>query len=59
MITSILMATGMAICTLIKALLPSGGGVAAQGKGGGNYKPENVKEWLRNKLKTLASLLEC
>ena len=25
-------------------------------KGGGDGKPQNVKEWLRNKLKTLASL---
>ena len=46
----------MAISILVEALLPSG--VAVQGKGGGgNGKPENVKEWLRNKLKALAWLL--
>ena len=54
MITSILTATGMAISVLIEMLLPSGVGVTAGAshKGGGN-----VKEWLRNKLKALASLL--
>ena len=36
MITSILMAIGMAIGVLVEALLPGGGGVTAQGKGGGN-----------------------
>ena len=56
MITSILMAIGMAIGILVKALLPSGG-VTSQGKGGGDGKPENVKEWIRNKLKALALLL--
>ena len=40
-ITSILMAIGMAIDVLVKALLPSGGGVTAHGKGAG--KPENAK----------------
>ena len=43
---------------LVKALLLDG--VAAQGgtvsKDGGNGKPENTKEWLRNKLKALALL---
>ena len=53
---SILTAIGMAIGILIKALLP-GGDAAAQGKGGGDGKPENTKEWLRNKLKALARLL--
>ena len=59
MITSILMAIGigMAICMLVEALLPGSGGAVAQGKGGGDGKPENVKEWLRNKLTALASLL--
>ena len=56
-IASILMAIGMAIHVLIEVLLPSGGGVAVQGKGNGDDKPENVKQWLRNKLKALASLL--
>ena len=40
-----------------EALLLGGGGSMAQGKGGGNDKPENVKEWIRNKLKALTSLL--
>ena len=40
-----------------EALLPGSDGVAAQGKGGGDGKPENAKEWLRNKLKALASFL--
>ena len=55
MITYVLMAIGMAIDILLEALLPGGGGVVAQDKGGG--KPENMKEWLRNKLKALALLL--
>ena len=37
-------------------LLPSGD-AAAQVKGGGDGKLENVKEWPRNKLKALALLL--
>ena len=37
-------------------MLPSGG-VATQSKGGADGTPENVKEWLRNKLKALARLL--
>ena len=57
MISSILLATEMVISVLVKVLFPGGGGTAAQGKGGGNGKPENAKEWLRNKLKALASLL--
>ena len=28
-----------------------------QGKGGSDDKPENVKKWIRNKLKALASFL--
>ena len=55
MITFILLAIGMAVGILVEGLLPIGGGVAAQGKGGG--KSENVKEWLSNKLKALALLL--
>ena len=54
-ITSILMVIEMAIGILLEAFLPSSEGGATQGKGGG--KPENVKEWLRNKRKDLASLL--
>ena len=54
-IASILTAIGMAICVLIEALLPGGGGV-----GGGQHPPKDeagLKEWIRNKLKPLASLL--
>ena len=46
----------MAIGVLVKALLPGGGTVTAQGKGGGDGKPENVEGCLRNKLKALARL---
>ena len=58
-ITSILMATGLAIGILVKALLPSGAAAqgGATGKSGGDGKPKNTNEWLRNKLKALASLL--
>ena len=50
------MAIGMVISVLVEVLFP--GGVTVQGKGGGgNGKPENMKEWLRNKLKALAKLL--
>ena len=55
MIASILMATGMAIWVLVEALL-LGGAVAS----GGKPPPKNekgLKEWIRNKLKALASLL--
>ena len=53
-IASILMAIGMAISVLAEALLPGGGVV------GGKPSPKDekdAKEWLRNKLKALASLL--
>ena len=53
-IASILTAIGMAIGVLIEALLPGGGGTVA------SLPPKDekgVKEWLRNKLKALASLL--
>ena len=55
MIASILMAIGMAIGVLVEALLP--GGTA---KGGIPPLPKDMgmKEWLRNKLKALASLLK-
>ena len=55
-ILSVLITIGMATGILIEALLPGGGHATTQGKCGG--KPENVKEWLRNKLKALTSLLE-
>ena len=53
------MATGMAIGVLVEALLPGGGG-AATALGGGEPPPKDekgLKEWVRNKLKALASLL--
>ena len=56
-IASILMAIGMAIGVLVEALLPGGG--AASG-GGGKPPPKDeasLKEWIRTKLKALASLL--
>ena len=57
MIASILMAIGMAIGVLVEALLPGGGGAAASG-GEPPLKDEaGLKEWIRNKLKALASLL--
>ena len=53
------MAIGMVIGVLVEALLP-GGGVAAA-SGGGDEPPlkdeKGLKEWIRNKLKALASLL--
>ena len=54
-IASILMAIRMAISVLIEALLPGGGGTAASSPPPKDVK--SVKEWLRNKLKSLASLL--
>ena len=57
-IASILMAIGMAIGVLVEALLPGGG--AATTSGGGEQPPKDekgLKEWIRNKLKALASLL--
>ena len=49
-IASILMAIEMAIGVLVEALLPGGGGAAVASGGGG-------KEWVRSKLKALATLL--
>ena len=57
-IASILTAIGMAIGVLVEALLPGGGGAAAES--GGEPPPKDeaaLKEWIRNKLKALASLL--
>ena len=54
-IASILTAIGLAISVLVEALLPGGGGMV-----GGEPPPKDkkgLKEWLRNKLKALASLL--
>ena len=48
----------MAIGVLVEALLPGGGGAAASGGGEPPPKDEKgLKEWIRNKLKALASLL--
>ena len=53
------MAIRMAIGVLIEALLPGGGGGGAAASGGEPPPKDEkgLKEWLRNKLKTLASLL--
>ena len=50
------MAIGMAISVLVEALMPGGGGTAPSG-GPPPKDEKGVKEWLRNKLKALASLL--
>ena len=58
-IASILTAIRMAIGVLVEALLP-GGGAAAASAGRGEPPPKDesgLKEWIRNKLKALASLL--
>ena len=54
MIASILMAIGMAIGVLVEALLPGGGGTVASPPPPKDEK--GAKEWLRSKLKSLASL---
>ena len=54
-IASTLMAIGMAIGVLVEALLPGGGGATSPPPPPKDEK--GVKEWLRNKLKALASLL--
>ena len=57
-IALILMAIRMAIGVLVEALLP--GGAATASGGGGEPPPKDekgLKEWVRNKLKALASLL--
>ena len=52
------MAIGMAIGILVEALLPGGGGAPAASGGEAPPKDEKgLKEWIRNKLKSLASLL--
>ena len=59
-IASILTAISMAIGVLVEALLPGGGAGAAMASGGGEPPPKDekgLKEWVRNKLKALASLL--
>ena len=58
-IASILTAIGMAIGALVEALLPGGGGSGAAASGGEPPPKDEkgLKEWIRNKLKALASLL--
>ena len=49
----------MTIGILVEVLLPGGGGATTSG-GGGKPPPKDeagLKEWIRNKLKALASLL--
>ena len=57
MIAFILMAIGMAIGVLVEALLSGGGGAAASGGEPPSKDEAGLKEWIRNKLKALASLL--
>ena len=58
MIASVLTAIRMAIGVLVEALLPGGGGAFVALGGGEPPKDEaSLKEWIRNKLKALASLL--
>ena len=54
-IASVLTAIGITIGVLVEALLPGGGGTATSPPPPKDEK--GVKEWLRNKLKALASLL--
>ena len=60
-IASILTAFGMAIGVLVEALLPGGGGASATSSsnttGGDSSDKSNAKEWIKDKLKALASLL--
>ena len=56
-IASILTAIGMAIRVLVEALLPGGGGATASGSEPPPKDEKGLKEWIRNKLKALASLL--
>ena len=55
MIASILTAIRMAISVLVEALLPGGGDTAASPPSPKDEK--GLKEWIRSKLKALASLL--
>ena len=57
MIASILMAIGMAIEVLVEALLQGSGGAATASGGPPPEDEKGLKEWIRNKLKALASLL--
>ena len=55
-IASILTAIGMAIGVLVEALLPGSGGAISAGEPPPKDE-KGLKEWVRNKLKALASLL--
>ena len=57
MIASILTAIRMAIGALVEALLPGGGGAVASDGEPPPKDKASLKEWIRNKLKALASLL--
>ena len=48
---------GMAIGVLVEALLQGGGGAAAASGGPPPKDEKGLKEWVRSKLKALASLL--
>ena len=57
-IASVLTAIWMAIGVLVEVLLSGGGGATTSGGGEPPPKDETgLKEWIRNKLKALASLL--
>ena len=56
-IASILTAIGMAIGVLVEALLPGGGDAVTSGGSEPAKDEAGLKEWIRNKLKALASLL--
>ena len=56
-IASILTAIGMAIRVHVEALLPGGGGAVASGGEPPPNDEKGLKEWIRNKLEALASLL--
>ena len=56
-IASILTAIGMAMGVLVEALLPGGGSAAASGGEPAPKDEKGLKEWIRNKLKALVSLL--
>ena len=55
-IASILKVIGMAIRVLVEALLPGGGGATAASGGPPPKEEKGLKEWVRSKLKALASL---
>ena len=56
-IFSILTAIGMAIGVLVEAVLPGSTAASTAHGGEGGDTPGSAKEWIRNKLKALASLL--